>query len=83
MVCILCQSHHVVCSCGCHSEEQLIYIFEKALLFDHERVSVKCGPGGGGWRMADGGWRMADGGWRMADGGWRMADRKMRIEKCG
>ena len=54
------------------------------------RVSVKCGPDGGGWRMADGGWRMADGGWRMADGGWRMADGgwknaddKMRIEKCG
>ena len=39
-------------------------------------VSVKCGPDGGGRRMADGGWRMADGGWRMADGGWRM-------EKCG
>ena len=34
-----------------------------------ERVSVKCGPDGGGWRMAD--------------GGWRMADDKMRIEKCG
>ena len=26
------------------------------------RVSVKCGPDDGGWRMADGGWRMVDGG---------------------
>ena len=48
-----------------------------------DRVSVMCGPDGGGWRMADGGWRMADGGWRMANGGWRMADDKMRIIKCG
>ena len=46
-------------------------------------VSVKCGPGGGGWRMADGGWRMADGGWRMADGGWRMADGGWRMADGG
>ena len=24
------------------------------------RVSVNCGPDGGGWRMADGGWKNAD-----------------------
>ena len=47
------------------------------------RVSVKCGPDGGGWRMADGGWRMADGGWRMADGGWRMADGGWRMADGG
>ena len=47
------------------------------------RVSVKCGPDGGGWRMADGGWRMADGGWRVEKCGWKIADDKMRMEKCG
>jgi len=33
------------------------------------RVSVNCGPNGGGWWMVDGGWKNADGGWQM--------------EKCG
>ena len=40
------------------------------------RVSVKCGPDGGGWRMAD---RKM----RMIKCGWKIADDKMRMEKCG
>ena len=39
-------------------------------------VSVKCGPDGGGWRMADRKMRMIKCGWKSADG-------KMRMEKCG
>ena len=58
-------------------------VLDEAKMQTRTWVSVKCGPDGGGWRMADGGWRMADGGWRMADGGWRMADGGWRIEKCG
>ena len=40
------------------------------------RVSVKCGPDGGGWRMADD--KM-----RMIKCGWKNADDKMRLIKCG
>ena len=32
-----------------------------------KRVSVKCGPDGGGWRMADRKMRMIKCGWKNAD----------------
>ena len=53
-------------------------------------VSVKCGPDGEGWWMADGGWRIEICRWKNADGkmrmmkcGWKNADDEMRMEKCG
>ena len=53
-------------------------------------VSVKCGPDGGGWFMADRKMRMIKCGWKNADGklrmikcGWKNADDKMRMGKKG
>ena len=41
--------------------------------WDEERwVSVKCGPDGGGWRMADRKMRVIKCGWKNADGKMRM-----------
>ena len=45
-------------------------------LTSFQGVSVKCGPDGGGWRMAD---RKM----RMIKCGWEITDDKMRMEKCG
>ena len=49
----------------------------------NNRVSVKCGPDGSGWRMADGVWKNAYGKMRMEKCVWKNADGKMRMEKCG
>ena len=35
-------------------------------------VSVKCGPDGGGWRMADSGMKNADDKMRMIKCGWKI-----------
>ena len=53
--------------------ERSLFVKQGEKLFSG--VSVKCGPDGGGWRMADGGWR-------IEKCGWKNADDKMRMKHC-